>query len=193
VARAWRDAFALAEQQSATPARFPTPASKCTGVARKIQEIQRLGVIASSQPNPYAHGMKLGGSASSGAARGQALLRWKEFLDERRGTGVRPDYPSLETITRSLDLRRHHPHERGRTTKEYGPEQNSYSSGRRRVHHGPLPMPRLRKNEKGQNLNQECWADFVVLDRDITKVATAEDSEDGAYGGRRWRPKRLYR
>jgi predicted amidohydrolase YtcJ len=107
-----------------------------------------------------------------GAARAKHSYAWKEFLDDGVRLAFGTDYP-VEPITpfRGLYCAVTRKNEAG--TREYFPEQKltihqaiaAYTTG--------SAYAEFAENEKGV-LYAGMLADFIVLDRDITKVAPPE-------------------
>jgi predicted amidohydrolase YtcJ len=130
-----------------------------------------LNVIASMQPNHLLTDMNWAESRI-GAERALHSYAWKEFMDKRVPLAFGTDYP-VEPITpfRGLYAAVTRKNEAG--TKEYFPEQKitidqaifAYTLG--------SAAAEFAEQKKG-TLEPGMLADFVVLDRDITKVAPAE-------------------
>ncbi|HEY6305167.1 MAG TPA: amidohydrolase, partial [Candidatus Angelobacter sp.] len=136
-----------------------------------FKQFKSLGVIASMQPNHLLTDMNWA-EAHIGAERAQYSYAWKEFLDDGVVLAFGTDYP-VEPITpfRGLYAAVTRKNEAG--TKEYFPEQKlgiqqaiaAYTTG--------SAYAEFEEKEKGM-LAPAMLADFVVLDRDITKVEPAE-------------------
>jgi predicted amidohydrolase YtcJ len=134
-------------------------------------KFKELGVIASVQPNHLLTDMNWA-EGHIGAARAKHSYPWKEFEDNGIRIAFGTDYP-VEPITpfRGLYAAITRKNEAG--TREYYPEQKltidhaifAYTTG--------SAYAEFAENEKG-NLAPGMLADFVVLDRDITKVEPAE-------------------
>jgi predicted amidohydrolase YtcJ len=134
-------------------------------------KFKKLGVIASVQPNHLLTDMNWAES-HIGPARAKHSYPWKEFEDNGIALAFGTDYP-VEPITpfRGLYAAVTRKNEAG--TKEYYPEQKlaidhaifAYTTG--------AAYAEFAEKEKGR-LTPGMLADFVVLDRDITKVAPAE-------------------
>ncbi len=165
------DAFALAEQQSAKrDFRFRIEHAQVVA-PEDYKRFKDLGVIASMQPNHLLTDMNWA-EAHIGATRAKHSYAWKEFLDDGVVLAFGTDYP-VEPITpfRGLYAAVTRKNEAG--TKEYVPEQKlnihqaiaAYTTG--------AAYAEFAEKDKGK-LAPGMLADFVVLDRDITKVAPAE-------------------
>jgi predicted amidohydrolase YtcJ len=136
-----------------------------------FKKFKDLGVIASMQPNHLLTDMNWA-EAHIGATRAKHSYPWKEFLNDGVDLAFGTDYP-VEPITpfRGLYAAVTRKNEAG--TKEYFPEQKltiheaiaAYTTG--------AAYAEFAEKEKGQ-LRPGMLADFVVLDRDITKVAPPE-------------------
>jgi predicted amidohydrolase YtcJ len=128
-------------------------------------------VIASVQPNHLLTDMNWA-EAHIGPARARHSYPWKEFEDNGITLAFGTDYP-VEPITpfRGLYAAVTRKNEAG--TKEYYPEQKltidhaifAYTIG--------AAQAEFSEDKKGR-LAPGMLADFVVLDRDITKVAPPE-------------------
>ena len=136
-----------------------------------FKKFKDLGVIASVQPNHLLTDMNWA-EAHIGPARAKHSYPWKEFEDNGIALAFGTDYP-VEPITpfRGLYAAVTRKNEAG--TKEYYPEQKltihdaiaAYTSG--------AAYAEFAEDKKGR-LTPGMLADFVVLDRDITKVAPPE-------------------
>ena len=136
-----------------------------------FKQFKALGVIASVQPNHLLTDMNWA-EAHIGAERAKHSYPWKEFEDNGIPLAFGTDYP-VEPITpfRGLYAAVTRKNEAG--TKEYFPEQKlgiheaiaAYTTG--------AAYAEFAEAEKGQ-LASGMLADFVVLDRDITKVPQAD-------------------
>ncbi|MGA2001349.1 MAG: amidohydrolase [Terriglobales bacterium] len=132
---------------------------------------RQLQVIASMQPNHLLTDMNWA-ITRIGAERAKYSYAWNEFLKNSVVLAFGTDYP-VEPITpfRGLYAAVTRKNEAG--TKEYVPEQKisidqaiaAYTSG--------AAYAEFAESEKGR-LAPGFLADFIVLDRDITKVAPAE-------------------
>ena len=136
-----------------------------------VKKFKDQRVIASMQPNHLLTDMNWAESRV-GAERAKHSYAWKEFLDDGVVLAFGTDYP-VEPITpfRGLYAAVTRKNEAG--TKEYVPEQKitihqaiaAYTTG--------AAYAQFAENEKG-TLRPGMLADFVVLDRDITKVDPPE-------------------
>jgi predicted amidohydrolase YtcJ len=136
-----------------------------------FKKFKDVGVIASMQPNHLLTDMNWA-EAHIGAERAKHSYPWKEFLNDGVALAFGTDYP-VEPITpfRGLYAAVTRKNEAG--TKEYFPEQKlsiheaiaAYTTG--------AAYAEFAEKEKGQ-LAPGMLADFVVLDRDLTKVAPPE-------------------
>lgn len=170
-ARMALDAFAFAEQKSLKKnLRFRIEHAQVVA-PEDYKKFKDLGVIASMQPNHLLTDMNWAES-HIGAARAKHSYAWKEFMDNGVTLAFGTDYP-VEPITpfRGIYCAVTRKNEAG--TKEYFPEQKlniheaiaAYTTG--------SAYAEFAEKEKGM-LAVGMLADFVVLDRDITKVAPAE-------------------
>jgi predicted amidohydrolase YtcJ len=170
-ARMALEAFALAEQHS--PKRdFRFRIEHAQVIAPEdFKKFKDLGVIASMQPNHLLTDMNWA-EARLGPERAKYSYAWKQFLDEGVPLAFGTDYP-VEPITpfRGIYCAVTRKNEAG--TKEYFPEQKlniqqaiaAYTSG--------SAYAQFAEKDKGQ-LRPGMLADFVVLDRDITKISPEE-------------------
>ncbi len=167
-ARMALDAFAYAIQKSGKKdLRFRIEHDQVIA-PEDFQKFKALGVIASVQPNHLLTDMNWA-EGHIGAVRAKHSYPWKEFEDNGIRLAFGTDYP-VEPITpfRGLYAAITRKNEAG--TKEYYPEQKltidhaifAYTIG--------SAYAEFAEKEKGK-LAPGMLADFVVLDRDITKVA----------------------
>jgi predicted amidohydrolase YtcJ len=136
-----------------------------------FKKYKDLGVIASVQPNHLLTDMNWAES-HIGPARAKHSYPWKEFQNNGIPLAFGTDYP-VEPITpfRGVYAAITRKNEAG--TKEYYPEQKlsiheaiaAYTTG--------SAFAEFAEKQKG-TLMPGMLADFVVLDRNITKVAPAE-------------------
>jgi predicted amidohydrolase YtcJ len=139
--------------------------------AEQIQRFHALGVIASMQPCHLLTDMNWA-VTRIGPERAKTSYAWKQFLDNSVVLAFGTDYP-VEPITpfRGLYAAITRKNEAG--TKEYYPEQKigidqaiaAYTTG--------AAFAEVAEHDKGR-LAPGFLADFVVLDRDITKAAPAD-------------------
>ncbi|MGC2697773.1 MAG: amidohydrolase [Candidatus Angelobacter sp.] len=170
-ARMALDAFAYAIQKSNKKTlRFRIEHDQVIA-PEDFKRFKDLGVIASMQPNHLLTDMNWAES-HIGAERARHSYAWREFLNDGVVLAFGTDYP-VEPITpfRGLYAAVTRKNEAG--TKEYFPEQKltiheaiaAYTTG--------AAYAEFAEQTKGQ-LTPGMLADFVVLDRDITKVAPPE-------------------
>jgi hypothetical protein len=170
-ARMALDAFAYAiEKSNKKDLRFRIEHDQVIA-PEDFKKYKDLGVIASVQPNHLLTDMNWA-EAHIGPARARHSYPWKEFEDNGITLAFGTDYP-VEPITpfRGLYAAVTRKNEAG--TKEYYPEQKltidhaifAYTIG--------AAQAEFSEDKKGR-LAPGMLADFVVLDRDITKVAPPE-------------------
>jgi predicted amidohydrolase YtcJ len=137
----------------------------------QIERFAKLGVIASMQPNHLLTDMNWA-VERIGPGRAESSYAWRAFLDGGARLAFGTDYP-VEPISpfRGLYAAVTRKNEAG--TKEYFPAQKvtieeaiaAYTSG--------AAYAEFAEKSKGELLPGE-WADFAVLDRDITQVPPVE-------------------
>jgi predicted amidohydrolase YtcJ len=170
-ARMALEAFALSEQQTGKrDFRFRIEHAQVVA-PEDYKKFKDLGVIASMQPNHLLTDMNWAVS-HIGTERAQYSYAWKKFLDDGVVLAFGTDYP-VEPITpfRGIYCAVTRKNEAG--TKEYFPEQKlnihqaiaAYTTG--------AAYAEFAEKSKGL-LNPGMLADFVVLDRDIIRVAPEE-------------------
>jgi predicted amidohydrolase YtcJ len=132
---------------------------------------RQLQVIASMQPNHLLTDMNWA-IARIGAERAKYSYAWNEFLKNGVVLAFGTDYP-FEPITpfRGLYAAVTRKNEEG--TKEYVPEQKISIDQAIAAYTTGAAYAEFAEAEKGR-LAPGYLADFVVLDRDITKVSPAE-------------------
>ncbi|HSB75926.1 MAG TPA: amidohydrolase [Terriglobales bacterium] len=133
----------------------------------QFARFRELGVIASMQPNHLLTDMNWA-QARLGAQRARYSYAWKSFLQNGVRLAFGTDYP-VEPITpfRGLFAAVTRKNEAG--AKEYFPQEKltidqaiaAYTSG--------SAYAQFAEHDLGM-LQPGMWADFVVLDRDITRV-----------------------
>ena len=133
----------------------------------QFARFRELGVIASMQPNHLLTDMNWA-QARLGAQRARYSYAWKSFLQNGVRLAFGTDYP-VEPITpfRGLYAAVTRKNEAG--AKEYFPQEKltidqaiaAYTSG--------SAYAQFAEHDLGM-LQPGMWADFVVLDRDITRV-----------------------
>ncbi|HEV3038651.1 MAG TPA: amidohydrolase [Candidatus Angelobacter sp.] len=136
-----------------------------------FERFKELGVIASMQPNHLLTDMNWA-EAHIGAERARHSYAWKEFLDDGIPLAFGTDYP-VEPITpfRGLYAAVTRKNEAG--TKEYFSEQKITIDQAIAAYTTGSAYAEFAEEEKG-TLAPGMLADFVVLDRDITKVESPE-------------------
>ena len=136
-----------------------------------FKKFKDLGVIASMQPNHLLTDMNWA-EAHIGNARAKHSYAWKEFLDNGVVLAFGTDYP-VEPITpfRGLYAAVTRKNEAG--TKQYFPGQKLTIDEAIAAYTTGAAYAEFAEKEKGQ-LQPGMLADFVVLDRDITKIAPEE-------------------
>jgi predicted amidohydrolase YtcJ len=136
-----------------------------------FKKYKDLGVIASVQPNHLLTDMNWA-EAHIGPERAKHSYPWKEFEDNGIPLAFGTDYP-VEPITpfRGLYAAVTRKNEAG--TREYYPEQKLTIDHAIYAYTVGAAQAEFAEDKKGR-LMPGMLADFVVLDRDITKVAPAE-------------------
>lgn len=170
-ARMALEAFAAAEKNS--PKRdFRFRIEHAQVVAPEdFAKFKELEVIASMQPNHLLTDMNWA-EAHLGPERAKYSYAWKRFLDEGVPLAFGTDYP-VEPITpfRGVYCAVTRKNEAG--TKEYFPDQKLTIDEAIAAYTTGAAYAEFAEKEKGV-LAPGMLADFVVLDRDITKVAPPE-------------------
>jgi hypothetical protein len=172
------DAFAEAEryarEHNATGAaqdfRLRVEHAQVTTPAQ-LARFRELGVISSMQPNHLLTDMNWA-VARIGAARAKHAYAWREFLDNGVRLAFGTDYP-VEPITpfRGLYAAITRKDETG--AKEFFPEQRLSIDEAIAAYTSSAAFAEFQEKDKG-TLARGMLADFVVLDRDITKVPPPE-------------------
>jgi predicted amidohydrolase YtcJ len=136
-----------------------------------FKKFKDLGVIASMQPSHLLSDINWA-EAHIGAERARHSYAWKEFLDDGVPLAFGTDYP-VEPITpfRGLYAAVTRRNEAG--TKEYFPEQKITIQQAIAAYTTGSAYAQFEEKNKGV-LAPGMLADFVVLDRDITKVPPPE-------------------
>jgi predicted amidohydrolase YtcJ len=167
------EAFAYAQQHSPAGSNdFRYRIEHAQVVAPEdIKEFKDLRVIASMQPNHLLTDMNWA-EARLGAHRARYSYAWKDFLDDGVVLAFGTDYP-VEPITpfRGVYAAVTRKNEAG--TKEYFPTQKITIQQAIAAYTTGSAYAEFEEKEKGV-LAPGMLADFVVLDRDITKVAPPE-------------------
>ena len=135
------------------------------------KKFAELGVIASMQPNHLLTDMNWA-EAHIGPERAKYSYGWKRFLEDGVHLPFGTDYP-VEPITpfRGVYCAVTRKNEAG--TKTYYPEQKLTIDEAIAAYTTESAYAEFAEKEKG-TLAPGMLADFVVLDRDITKVAPEE-------------------
>jgi hypothetical protein len=170
-ARMALDAFAYAtEKSNRKDARFRIEHDQVIA-PEDFAKFKKLGVIASVQPNHLLTDMNWAES-HIGPARAKHSYPWKEFEANRIPLAFGTDYP-VEPITpfRGLYAAVTRKNEAG--TKEYYPEQKLTITRAIYAYTIGAAEAEFAGGKKGA-ISPDMLADFVVLDRDITKVAPEE-------------------
>ena len=137
----------------------------------QFAQYRKLGVIASVQPNHLLTDMNWA-EERIGPVRAKTSYPWKEFLDNGVRLAFGTDYP-VEPITpfRGVYAAVTRKNEAG--TKSYFPEQKLTIEQALAAYTTGSAYAEFMEKEKG-TLADGMLADFVVLDRDLTKVAPPE-------------------
>ena len=149
--------FRIEHDQVITPAQFA--------------QYRKLGVIASMQPNHLLTDMNWA-MERIGPERAKTSYAWKEFLDNGVPLAFGTDYP-VEPITpfRGVYAAVTRMNETG--TKSYLPAQKLTIEQAIAAYTTGSAYAQFAEKEKG-TLAPGMLADFIVLDRDLTKVAPPE-------------------
>ena len=174
------DAFAAAEASS--EAHAAAGASSARDFRYRIEHDQviapdqfaqykKLGVIASVQPSHLLTDMNWA-EERIGPERAKTSYPWKQFLDNGVPMAFGTDYP-VEPITpfRGIYAAVTRKNEAG--TKEYYPQQKLTIEQALAAYTTGSAFAEFAEKEKG-TLAPGMLADFVVLDRDLTKVSPPE-------------------
>ena len=166
------DAFAAAEAANpkARDLRFRIEHDQVVTPAQFAQ-YRKLGVIASMQPSHLLTDMNWA-MARIGPERAKSSYAWKEFLDDGVPLAFGTDYP-VEPITpfRGIYAAVTRMNEAG--TKSYFPEQKLTIEQALAAYTTGSAYAQFAEKEKG-TLAPGMLADFIVLDRDVTKAAPPE-------------------
>jgi predicted amidohydrolase YtcJ len=170
-ARMALDAFAYAEQKSNKKNLRLRIEHDQVIAPEDFKKFKELGVIASVQPNHLLTDMNWAES-HLGPERAKHSYPWKEFEENGIPMAFGTDYP-VEPITpfRGVYAAITRKNEAG--TKEYYPEQKISIQHAIYAYTIGSAYAEFAEHKKGQ-LEPGMLADFVVLDRDITKVAPEE-------------------
>jgi predicted amidohydrolase YtcJ len=139
--------------------------------AGQFARFRELGVIASMQPNHLLTDMNWA-LARLGPQRARYSYAWKSFLENRVWLAFGTDYP-VEPITpfRGLYAAVTRKNEAG--TAEYFPQEKLTIDHAIAAYTTGSAYAQFAEHDKGM-LQPGMWADFVVLDRDITRVTPAQ-------------------
>ncbi len=137
----------------------------------QIAQYRKLGVIASVQPNHLLTDMNWV-VERIGEQRAKKSYPWKDFLDQGVRIAFGTDYP-VEPLTpfRGLYAAVTRKNEAG--TKEFFPEQKLTIQQALAAYTTGSAYAQFAEKQKG-TLAPGMLADFVVLDRDLTKVTPPE-------------------
>jgi len=169
---AWREWHERGKERSKKEPDFRFRIEHAQVVApAQFQTMRELGVIASVQPNHLLTDMNWA-EARIGAERAKTSYPWREFLQNKIPLAFGTDYP-VEPITpfRGLYCAVTRKSEDG--TKTYYPEQKLTIDEAIAAYTTGSAYAEFAEKDKG-TLEPGKLADFVVLDRDITKVAPEE-------------------
>src|SRR5271165_3855005 len=166
------DAFAAAEaaNKQARDLRFRIEHDQVITPAQFVQ-YRKLGVIASMQPSHLLTDMNWA-MERLGPERAKTSYAWKEFLDKGVPLAFGTDYP-VEPITPFRGVYAAVTRQNEAGTKSYFPEQKLTIEQALAAYTKGSAYAQFAEKEKG-TLAPGMLADFVVLDRDLTKVPTPE-------------------
>jgi len=137
----------------------------------QFAQYHKLGVIASMQPNHLLTDVNWA-IERIGPERAKTSYPWKEFLDNGVSLAFGTDYP-VEPITPFRGVYAAVTRMNEADTKSYFPEQKLTIEQALAVYTTGSAYAQFAEKEKG-TLAPGMLADFVVLDRDLTKVAPPE-------------------
>jgi predicted amidohydrolase YtcJ len=137
----------------------------------QFAKYKALGVIASVQPNHLLTDMNWA-EKNIGPARAKTSYPWRSFLDNGVVLAFGTDYP-VEPLTpfRGVYAALTRKNEEG--TREYHPEQKLTIDEALEAYTTGSAYAEFAERDKGQ-LKPGMLADFVVLDRDLTKIPAKE-------------------
>jgi predicted amidohydrolase YtcJ len=137
----------------------------------EITRFAEIGVIASMQPSHLLTDMNWA-LARIGTERAKTSYSWKSFLENGTELAFGTDYP-VEPLTpfRGIYAAVTRKNEDG--TKEYFPEQKLSIDDAIRAYTRGSAYAEFAESTKGK-LEPGHLADFVVLDRDITRITPSE-------------------
>jgi predicted amidohydrolase YtcJ len=189
------DAFAAAEQVARAPGQTPAPVDPDAAIVDHVEPVAspaqlryriehaqvveaaefdrfaKLGVIASMQPSHLLTDMNWA-AARLGPDRAPLSYTWKSFLEHGVTLAFGTDYP-VEFINpfRGLYAATTRQNEAGTAT--YQPQERISLNEAIYAYTQGSAFAEFREQEKGR-LEPGFLADFVVLDRDITKASPQE-------------------
>ena len=134
----------------------------------QFAQYRKLGVIASMQPNHLLTDMNWA-MERLGPERAKTSYAWKEFLDNGVHIAFGTDYP-VEPITPFRGIYAAVTRQNEAGTKSYFPQQKLTIEQALAAYTTGSAYAQFAESEKG-TLATGMLADFVVLDRDLTKVA----------------------
>jgi hypothetical protein len=137
----------------------------------QFKKCKDLGVIASVQPNHLLTDMNWA-EQRIGPERAKTSYPWKQFLDNGVPLAFGTDYP-VEPITPFRGVYAAVTRQNEEGTKSYYPEQKLTIDQAIAAYTTGSAYAEFAEKDKG-TLAPGMLADFVVLDRDITKVPPAE-------------------
>jgi len=137
----------------------------------QFAQYRKLGVIASMQPNHLLTDLNWA-MQRLGPQRARTSYAWKEFLDNGVHIAFGTDYP-VEPITPFRGVYAAVTRQNEAGTKSYFPEQKLTIEQALAAYTTGSAYAQFAEKEKG-TLAPGMLADFVVLDRDLTRVAPAE-------------------
>jgi hypothetical protein len=139
--------------------------------ANQFQQFKELGVIASVQPNHLLTDMHWA-MERIGPERAKTSYPWKQFLDNGIRLAFGTDYP-VEPITPFRGIYSAVTRKNEAGTREYFPEQKITIEQALAAYTTGAAFAQFAEKEKG-TLAPGMLADFVVLDRDLTKIQPPE-------------------
>lgn len=137
----------------------------------QFQQFKTLGVIASVQPNHLLTDMHWA-IERIGPERAKTSYPWKQFLDNGIPLAFGTDYP-VEPITPFRGIYSAVTRKNEAGTQEYFPEQKITIEQALAAYTTGSAYAQFAEKEKG-TLAPGMLADFVVLDRDLTKIPPPE-------------------
>ena len=137
----------------------------------QFAQYKKLGVIASVQPSHLLTDMNWA-VERIGPERAKTSYPWKQFLDNGVPMAFGTDYP-VEPLTPFRGIYSAVTRKNEAGTKEYYPEQKLTIQQALTAYTVGSAYAQFAENEKG-TLAPGMLADFVLLDRDLTKVAPPE-------------------